>query len=97
MPLWSWVEMHDGKVLRNPSGPFPCTVADPIYYKEMYAILVALKQLDADGVRSADIFLVGDSKACISSLNKRIAPEHAWAITLAHSHTPSQSSGLRTT
>ena len=80
MPLWSWVEMRDGKVLRNPSGSFPSTVANPIYYKEMYAILVALKQLDADGIRSADIFLVGDSKACIGSLSKRLAPEHAWAM-----------------
>ena len=78
MPTWSWVEMRDAKVVRNPSGTFPSTVANPIYYKEMYAILVALRQLDTEGVTSADIDLVGDSKACIGSLRKRLAPQPAW-------------------
>ena len=43
-----------------------------------YAILVALRQLDTEGVTSADIYLVGDSKACIGSLRKRLAPQPAW-------------------
>ena len=54
---WSWLEMRDGRVLRNlsdsfapeddnPLGLYP-TRGTPIYYKELFAILVALRALDA--------------------------------------------------
>ena len=85
---WSWLEMRDGRVLRNPSdsfapeddnplGLYP-TRGTPIYYKELFAILVALRALD--GTPAGMLVLAGDNTGVIGSLRKRIAPEAAWAM-----------------
>lgn len=82
---WSWLVMERGKVRRdgsglyiNPSGSFPSKVVDRIYYKEMYAILLALEGIALEGVRNVEVTLVGDSKAVIGSLSKLLAPPDAW-------------------
>jgi len=77
---WSWVEMRDGRALRNPSGPFPADVAClQIYYKELHAVVLSLRALAREGVRNARVVLVGDSRAVMGSLSKLLAPPEAWA------------------
>ena len=81
---WSWLMMRDGSVelgecgYVNPSGTFPETVHPTIYYRELYAVLLALRGLALRGVRGVQITLVGDSMAVIGSLRKRMGPPHAW-------------------
>ena len=77
---WSWVMMVSGRATENPSGVFPTTVAPHIYYKEMYAVVLGLKELVKRGLRGCNITLVGDSTAVIGSIRKRLAPEDAWPM-----------------
>ena len=73
----SWTERVAGKVVRKAHGPFPDQTT-AIYYKEMYAVLLALRALVGSDVRN--IVLVGDNTAVIGSIRKRMAPEGAWAM-----------------
>ena len=76
--------MQDGSVelgeggYENPSGSFPDTVHPTIYYRELYAVLLALRGLSKRGLRGIHVLLVGDSMAVIGSLGKRMGPPHAW-------------------
>ena len=64
-------------MVRKAHGPFPDQTT-AIYYKEMYAVLLALRALVGSDVRN--IVLVGDNTAVIGSIRKRMAPEGAWAM-----------------
>jgi hypothetical protein len=81
---WSWLVMQDGSVelgeggYENPSGSFPDTVHPTIYYRELYAVLLALRGLSKRGLRGIHVLLVGDSMAVIGSLGERMGPPHAW-------------------
>ena len=85
---WSWLEMRNGMVITderglniNPNDTFPGDIAKlTIYYKELYAVLLALRALAESGRRDVDIALVGDSQAVIGSLLKRMSPEAAWVM-----------------
>jgi len=78
---WSWVELLKGGVVRNPSDYFANDLApQKIYYKELFAVLMALRTLRDEGVRNAKIFLVGDNKGVIGSLLKLLGPPAAWEM-----------------
>lgn len=77
----------DGK----PQGPYPDMSTPlhyngvphpnkdtPIYYKELFAVLVALRALD--GTAAGMIVLTGDNTGVIGSIRKRVAPEGAWVM-----------------
>jgi len=63
---WSFVQLIDGKVTmkkkkhRNPSGTFPADVGEAIYYRELYAALMTVQDLNKRGIRGAQLILVID-------------------------------------
>lgn len=81
---WSWVECDADKrtVLRNPSGEFTSEWKEhTIYYKEFVTIVWALRKLDSEGTyRDRHVVLLGDNRAVIGSIKKRLAPKGAWEL-----------------
>ena len=83
---WSWVQLVDGKCVRlpdgkNPHGAFPKGIAElKIFYKELYATVMALKALKAAGHRNCNVIIVGDNRGVIGALSKMMGPPEAWAM-----------------
>ena len=85
---WSWTELRDGRVVRNPSGQFTDAAdnalgvfpdsSTPIYYKELFAVLLALRELEGSAIGM--VVLIGDNTGVIGSIRKRLAPEGAWGM-----------------
>ena len=82
---WSWCELRCGKVVRldngsNPHGKFPDGIdAMKIFYKELYATLLALRSLSGRH-RGCTVVIVGDNRGVIGAINKMMGPEAAWPM-----------------
>ena len=82
---WSWLEMKNGKVVRlpdgsNPHGKFPVEIDGlKIFYKELYATLLALRELSGRH-RGSTVVIVGDNRGVIGAINKMMGPEAAWPM-----------------
>ena len=77
--------MKNGKVVRlpdgsNPHGKFPVEIDGlKIFYKELYATLLALRELSGRH-RGSTVVIVGDNRGVIGAINKMMGPEAAWPM-----------------
>ena len=77
---WSWLELAQPRMVgTNPNGQFePSMRAKAIFYKELFAVVCAMRSLASRGEAGVRIVLVGDNKAVIGAISKMMGPEDAW-------------------